>query len=345
MRWLLLGLSILCAAPVVACPKCGPSCDGSCECGCGPRDKRVAPPPVKPQQGKKPQLMIFTQKGCPPCKAFVLELNRGTTWAELKSRYEIFVIDVDKYAAFAEKHGVESVPYFKDSFGRIWDEGYLTGEMEAFLLFFTGLKPDGDPPRYRRDVPAGPVPPPPDIEDAPPPPPVESGGGPTPDFQLQLADLAKQLKELRDHLPQGQKGDKGDKGDPGERGEPGKDGRDGITPEVDSEAIVAAVIAKLELTLAELEARIALLEALPEPQPADGRVLYFTSRDLSRVKQTDALARQLKQEGRPITIVTLAPKHIQEDNVRDVPRVFVPSKGQSVVGVDDVTRFLSQMKE
>lgn len=359
MRWLILILTLAVTTPAVACPKCGPKCKGNCGCGCGdcgrPRSTPGMPPaPPEPprQETVKPQIYLFFQKNCPPCYAFKVELP--SVWEELKRRYQVFVVDIEQYEEFTKQQGVETVPYFKDSFGRVWGEGYLAGEIDEFLDYFSGQRPTGTPAPYVR----------PD-KDEPPAPPAEPSLPPAPpaedpkvsELEKQVAELNRQVAELKANPPAGPKGDKGEKGDRGDAGPAGEPGKPGESPVVDYRAIFVRIMKEFELKVedvrckcltgdchcrAELEERIAELE---EAISNNGRVMYFTSRGLARTKATDVLARELKGRGKPVTIVTLNPKHIEEGNVRDVPRVFVPASGRTIVGVDDVTKFLSQLKE
>lgn len=123
-------------------------------------------------------------------------------------------------------------------------------------------------------------------------------------------------------------------GPAGPQGPPGADGKDAD----------AAVIAALKVEINSLRADVLSLREILE-KPNQTRVLYFTSRNVTRVAATDVIARELKNAGKPVTIITLDPREIDENNVRDVPRVFVLPEGQSHVGVDAVTSFLTQLKD
>lgn len=117
--------------------------------------------------------------------------------------------------------------------------------------------------------------------------------------------------------PAGPKGDKGDAGPPGAPGPAGKDGAKG-------------------------DAGAAGQSVTVEPP----RILYFSSKSVAALEQTDAIARQVKNSGKRLTFVWMKPTEIDESKVRDVPRVVVLPGGQSVAGTADVTEFLtSQLKE
>jgi hypothetical protein len=127
----------------------------------------------------------------------------------------------------------------------------------------------------------------------------------------------------------------------GRDGKDGKDGRDGKDAD---EALILAMsqtVNQLKIEINSLRAAIAANDNEPEKP----RLLYITSRNVDRVKATDTLARTLKNDGKRVTIITLDPKDIDEDHVRDVPRVYVLPSGRSVIGVDDVAKFLTDWKE
>lgn len=337
------------------------------------------PPEKQAPTPKLPWLYMFFQENCPPCVDYKIDL-KGTPWETLKSRYTIFVMDISKYDTLAKKYGVDATPFFVDEFGRKLS-GYDKGRMTEFLAYYTG-KPVAEggaapPPPIEDPNPTTPAPVPP-VENEK----IKLLEKQFNELQKKYDELAKRPSkgDKGDLGEKGPKGDVGGEGKPGKNGSDGKNGADGTTPEVDYEKIVADVE---ELLKAKIDAcccqckkestaspvsgkpeeskedccdRIGELEALVKglldaqhgplvPAAPERRILYFTSRNLSRVKATDILARKLKADGKTITIITLDPHQISEDNVRDVPRVHVLPGGQNVVGVDDVTKFLSTWKE
>lgn len=296
-------------------------------------------------QEKGSWIAILKQANCAPCATVEKEIIKPYEKV-LQQRYAIVsIMDINKTEAnqkFAITHNVSELPCFIDSYGRRWDVGYLPGESQKFLAYFTGKRPHRDPNPWRRDddPPAVPKPdetaPPPPKEDAPPaplpvdPPKPQKGdkgdkgdqGVPGPKGEMGYA---------------GPRGDKGDKGDPGPAGKDGAPGKDAV---VNYDQIVALVTQKL------MESGCCCkCKDKDQAQNQTQVILYYTAQGLSRTKQTDALARKLKDAKAPIVINTMTTEQISERNVRDVPYVHLFPSGQNVFGEDAVAQFLSSWKE
>ena len=80
----------------------------------------------------------------------------------------------------------------------------------------------------------------------------------------------------------------------------------------------------------------------PKP-PNKQRILYFTSNYCEACEPLDQKVEQWKSQGLPITIITLQQR---DTEVYQVPQVFVPSTGKSVIGMNNVeVFFLDYSKE
>lgn len=101
--------------------------------------------------------------------------------------------------------------------------------------------------------------------------------------------------------------------------------------------------AALEAKIKALEAELAEAKKPPSTKP-EKRVLYFTSEGHPAVKESDVLARKLKDRGFPITIITLGPEDISNDRVRDVPRIHELPSGRSVAGKSNVITYLTALE-
>jgi hypothetical protein len=69
-----------------------------------------------------------------------------------------------------------------------------------------------------------------------------------------------------------------------------------------------------------------------------GRILYFTARELPGNERVDARARELKDAGVPITIITLRP---EDTTLAELPRVYVIDEGKDIRGRANVVTYLS----
>lgn len=99
----------------------------------------------------------------------------------------------------------------------------------------------------------------------------------------------------------------------------------------------------LEAKIKALEAELAEAKKQPSPK-TEKRVLYFTSEGHPAVKESDVIARKLKDRGFPITIITLGPEDISNDRVRDVPRIHELPSGRSVAGKSNVITYLTALE-
>lgn len=304
--------------------------------------------PTQKDATGKPWLYIFKQKNDRQFEHFVKDIKEFNAAATLSSRYVLYDLDCRTYINLAKEHGIsKGTPYFVDQFGNK-QTGYTRGCMNEFLKKFTGKAGgSGD------DA----APPPPPTEEAPPTPtpaptPIPKEDPKLNQMQKQIDDLTKKLSELKPTPgPAGPPGKDG-KGEKGDKGDNGKDG------EVDYEKLAADCVNQLkpmieqgckgnkeqmELKFAEFEAALkAMADKMKEPPV---HITYITSKNFPEAAQTDALVKELQKQGKPITIFMLRPVRIEDDNIRDVPLLHVWPEGKSVIGVDDVYRYLSSLKE
>jgi len=114
------------------------------------------------------------------------------------------------------------------------------------------------------------------------------------------------------------------------------------TPQCNCKALESKVSA-LNTENAALKAQLQAMKDTPPPEPKpEKRVLYFTSIGNPNTAETDKAARKLKDNGYPITIITLDPT---ETNVRDVPRAFELPSGKSVTGVSNVITYFATLSK
>ena len=72
--------------------------------------------------------------------------------------------------------------------------------------------------------------------------------------------------------------------------------------------------------------------------PRKQRILYFTSNACTACEPLDRKVEEYKAMGLPITIITLQQR---DTEVYQVPQVFVPETGKSVIGLREVDVFFS----
>lgn len=96
----------------------------------------------------------------------------------------------------------------------------------------------------------------------------------------------------------------------------------------------------LKKQIADLQTELAALKvALANPEKTS-YVLYFTSVDNPRTKETDKKAKYLKSKGVPIYIITL---RLTKDTIDTVPRTYTIPQGKEVSGASNVITYLSTL--
>lgn len=111
------------------------------------------------------------------------------------------------------------------------------------------------------------------------------------------------------------------------------EGRFGKESPVDYDFIVDRVLEKLEYHEPVPDSGQEPPKQLP---PRRQRILYFTSNACTACEELDRKVDQYKAMGLPITIITLQQR---DTEVYQVPQVFVPETGKSVIGMRDVDLF------
>jgi hypothetical protein len=219
------------------------------------------------------------------------------------------------------------------------------------------------PPWYNPNVPVDP-PKPVDPEEPAPPPPVGPDDHPAPpkpvedpkvrELEVKVEQLQKQILDIKITA-----GIAGPSGKDGKDGTPGPVGPAGKDATIDLAAIKLQAEATARAAVDALVASGALKGPKGDPGVAGPKgdagearvefkdkpwIVYFTSKNiLSRTSESDRLAERLYSKGAPLVITTLAPSEINENNVRDVPRVFLLPERKSIVGQEAVVNFFNSL--
>lgn len=84
----------------------------------------------------------------------------------------------------------------------------------------------------------------------------------------------------------------------------------------------------------------AILKGSMPPTDAENRVLYFTSDSCKECGRANEMVQKLKSRGAPITIIKLSERDAE---TRGVPMIFVPKTERRIVGLNNVTAYLSSV--
>ena len=75
-------------------------------------------------------------------------------------------------------------------------------------------------------------------------------------------------------------------------------------------------------------------------QQSEPLILYYTSRGCTECEPLDAKIEEMKTRGWPIVVTRLSP---QEAEVQGVPRMYIPSRDKHVVGIRNISSYLSSI--